>query len=200
MLESRRMDSRALRQLAAATVACLLTSPLPTAHAVGLRDEAVTYRQEGFDRQQRGDIQGAVEAYQKAVALDPSYPAPYNDLGVLFEQLGQIEDAKKSYEQALVIDPNYLKAHANLALLYERLSEKEKAIFHWLKRYQLGDPNDAWTARAEERLVALGVLKAYPGLKGRIYTRQRLVAEALKEHEQSIDEFHRITEEHGDWP
>ena len=195
------MNSSALRQLAALGIACLLVFPYAcTASATGLRDEAVTYRQEGFERQSRGDIQGAVEAYQKSIALDPSYPSPHNDLGVLYEQLGQLEEAKHAYERSLTIDPQYLKAHANLALLYERINEKEKAIFHWLKRYQLGEPNDPWTARAEERLVALGVLKSYPGLKGRIYSRRRIASEEFQAHEQSLDEFHALTEEYGPWP
>ena len=200
MLESRWMSSRAFRRLAGFLFACLLSFPLRSVFAAGLRDEAVAYRQEGFERQQRGDIQGAVESYQKAIALDPTYPTPQNDIGVLFEQMGRLDDAKRSYEQALAVDPEYLKAHANLALLSERLGEKEKAIFHWLKRYQLGDPHDPWTARSEERLVALGVLKSYPGLKGRIYTRRRIVSEEIKAHEQSLEEFQLITDEHDATP
>ncbi len=159
----------------------------------------MAYRVAGYERQQQGDREGALSAYQKAAALDPAYPTPQNDLGVLFEDMGRLEDARSAYELALALDPNYLEAHSNLAMLYERLGEKEKAIFHWLKRYQLGDSEEAWTARAEERLVALGVLKEYPGLKGKIYTRQQVVRQELKAHEQSVKEFRTTTEQFGRW-
>jgi len=188
------MNSQATRQLAVVSIACLLLSPHSRAFTAGLRDEAVTYRIEGYERQRQGDVQGALIAYQKAAALDPSYPTPHNDAGVLLEQLGHLDEAKQSYEQALAIDPNYLEAHTNLAMLYERLGDKEKAIYHWLKRYQLGDPSDPWTARSEERLVALGVLKSYPGLKGKIFTRRRIVEQEFDSHEQSMEEFHAVTE------
>ena len=199
MLQSKRMDSTVQWWLAVGTLTCLTSFPHTVAFSASLRHEAVGYRAAGYERQQQGDREGALTAYQKAAALDPAYPAPQNDAGVLFEEMGRWEDAKLAYERALAIDPNYLQAHSNLAMLHERLGEKEQAMFHWLKRYQLGDPEDVWTARAEERLVELGVLKAYPGLKGQIYTRQRLVQQELKAHEQSVKEFRTATEQFGRW-
>jgi tetratricopeptide (TPR) repeat protein len=194
------MDSRAFKQLAVTSLSCFLVIPHPRAFSVGLRDEAVTYRVEGYELQQRGDAQGALSAYQKAAALDPSYPTPHNDVGVLLEGMGQLEDARRSYEQALTIDPNYLEAHTNLAILSERLGDTEKAIYHWMKRYQLGDPEDAWTARAEERLMALGVLASHPELKSKIYSSRRVVEKELQAHEQSLEAFHAVTEQDSTWP
>ncbi len=159
----------------------------------------MSYRIQGYEAQRRGGKASALSLYQKSAALDPSYPTPLNDAGVLLEDAGRLADAEIAYKQALELNPNYLEAHANLAMLYERMGKKEQAIYHWMKRYQLGDPYDPWTARAEERLVALGVLKTYPGLKGRIFNRRRLVDEALQANKQSVEEFHAITEQQGDW-
>lgn len=181
-------------------VACLLVLPNPFAAAASLREEAVTYRMQGYEAQRRGDQATALSLYQKAAALDPSYPTPQNDVGVMLEEQGRLQEAEASYQKALELNPSYLEAHANLAMLYERMGQKEKAIYHWLKRYQLGDPYDPWTARAEERLVALGTLKTYPGMKGKIYTRRRLIDQEFDQHAQSVEEFHSITEQHGDWP
>lgn len=181
-------------------LACLVFLPNAIAVAAGLRDEAISYRIQGYEAQRRGDKASALSNYQKAAALDPTYPTPHNDAGVLLEEAGRLQEAEQAYQHALSLNPNYLEAHGNLAMLYERMGQKEKAIYHWMKRYQLGDPYDPWTARAEERLVALGVLKNYPGLKGKIYTRRRVVGDELQSQAQSLEEFHAITEEHGDWP
>ena len=196
MLESRWMLKRAFfRSAALGGLAYLLIIPPRLAVAAGLRDEAVTYRVQGYEAQRRGDTAGALAFYQKAAALDPSYPTPHNDVGILLEERGQLEDAEQSYRQALTLNPSSLEAHANLAMLSERMGQKEKAIYHWLKRYQLGEASDPWTARAEERLVALGVLKAYPGMKGKIYDRRRVIGQELQAHAQSVEEFHAVTDE-----
>lgn len=181
-------------------LAFLLILPNAMIAAASLREEAITYRIQGYEAQRRGDHPTALSLYQKAAALDPSYPTPHNDAGVLLEEEGRMQDAEQSYRKALELNPNYLEAHGNLAMLYERMGQKEKAIFHWMKRYQLGDPYDPWTARAEERLVALGVLKTYPGLKGRLYTRRRLTDQEFQSHARSLEEFHALTQQHGDWP
>lgn len=201
MLRSSRMNKHVCRLAALGGLAFLILIPAPhRSDAAGLREEAVTYRVQGYELQQRGDKVAALSLYQKASALDPSYPAPHNDMGVLYEEQGRLDEAEHAYRNALAINPNYLEAHANLAMLYERKGDKEKAIYHWLKRYQLGDPYDPWTARAEERLVALGMLKTYPGLKGSLFTRRRVVAQELESHARSLEEFHALTEEHADWP
>ena len=181
-------------------LAFLLLVPNIMVVAATLREEAVNYRTQGYEAQRRGDKESALMWYQKAAALDPTYPTPYNDTGILLEEQGRFEDAEQAYLKALELSPNYLEPHANLAMLYERLGQKEKAIYHWMKRFQLGDPYNPWTARAEERLVALGVLKTYPGMKSKIYTRQRLVGQELRAHAQSLEEFHAVTEEQNDWP
>ena len=196
------MSKRIVRHAARLAFAFLIIVSVPStlSLAVGLRDEAVTYRIQGYEAQQRGDQGSALTLYQKAAALDPTYPSPHNDMGVVLEGEGRLEDAEGAYQQAVTLNPGYLEAHANLAMLYERMGKKEQAIYHWLKRYQQGDPYDPWTVRAEERLVKLGVLQAYPGLKGKIFTRRRLLGGEFQAFDHSLEEFRAVTEDYGDWP
>ncbi|MBI4355378.1 MAG: tetratricopeptide repeat protein [Candidatus Omnitrophica bacterium] len=127
--------------------------------AQSLANEAVEYRVKGYELQRQGEASAAMANYQKAVAIDPTYAAPHNDLGVLFEVQGEMNRAEAEYQAAIKADPNYLEAYTNLALLYEKLGQKERAIYYWLKRASMGHPLDAWTIRAKERLVAVGVFE-----------------------------------------
>ena len=181
-----------------ALTTCLVTIPAQPAHAE-LRQEAASYRRQGFEAQQRGDRDAALSYYQKAVALDPTFATPHNDLGVLYEEVGRMEEAERSYLQALSLDPAYIDPHANLAMLYERLGQQEKAVYHWMKRYQLGLPGDPWTLQAEARLVALGVVNP-ASLKGKRNARTQQLQEAFHAHAQSVEEFRDLTEQHGNWP
>jgi Tfp pilus assembly protein PilF len=48
----------------------------------------------------------ATYRWEKAVELDPSYAAAWNDLGIAYEQQGKFEEARKAYEKALQLEPN----------------------------------------------------------------------------------------------
>lgn len=189
-----------LKRLTLLAIAIIPISVNASVFASSLREEAMSYRAQGYEAQQRGDDATALSFYQKAAALDPTYPTPHNDIGVLKEKEGHLEEAEQAYQQALTSNPNYLEAHANLAMLYERMGQEEKATYHWLKRYQFGDAQDPWTAKAEERLLALGVLKDPPEMKGRRSSRRQAIEQELQAHEQSLEEFRAITQEHGYQP
>ena len=200
MLKCERMYEVACRNTARVGLAFLLIIPTTIVFSASLREEALGYRTKGYEAQQRGDQAGALSYYQKAAALDPSYPTPHNDIGIILEALGRLEEAEREYQQALSIEPSFLEAHANLAMLYERSGNKEKAIYHWLKRYQLGDPDDIWTIRAEDRLAALGVIDPSARIKGARFARRRVVEHTFEENAKSIEEFHAVSKKHGDWP
>ena len=201
MLGCPRMQTHAPRPIAAWLAYLFVVIPNTSVFAAGtLREQAVSYRQQGYEAQQRGDLANALSLYQKAAALDPAYPTPLNDMGILLEREGRLQEAEQAYQQALAANPGYVEAYGNLAMLYERLGDKEKAIYYWMKRYELGQPSEAGTARAEERLLALGVLKNRPGLKNRLYSRQRLAVQEFEAHLQSMKEYRQVTGAHGDWP
>ena len=178
------------------TFLAVILIPVAAVRSKTLRDEAVAYRTQGYEAQQGGDAASALAWYQKAAALDPSYPTPRNDIGILLEEQGRVSEAEASYQQALALDPTYLEAHANLAMLYERQGDREQAIAHWKTRAELGEADDPWTAKAEERLAALGVPRA--GLSG--VDRRRVADDAFRGHAQTLEEFRSVTETHGDWP
>ena len=207
-------------------VAFLFSLPTPGTFARTLHQEAIAYRAQGYEAQQRGDQSTAFTFYQKATILDPAYAAPQNDLGILLEEAGRLEEAERAYQRALALDPTYLDAHANLAMLDERLGRKEQAIQHWLKRFELGNPEDPWTVRAKERLIEAGlgpilsgdqqinslehILKILPSLDEMEEAASRMRADAhaqyqhvvsreLSSHAQSLREFHAVTSEHENW-
>jgi tetratricopeptide (TPR) repeat protein len=117
-----------------------------------LQKQARLYRAQGFQYQSLGNLDSAMGLYQKAVQLDPTYAAAYNDLGVVYEALGFIDRAEQSYLQSVRIDPNLLSGYSNLALLYENERDLDKAAFFWAKRAQMGLPTDPWTLKARQRL------------------------------------------------
>ncbi len=192
------MYRRIFRYTALVWLACRLSLPNPAAFAKSLREEAVAYRMQGYEAHQRSERDTALAYYQKAAGLDPSYATPHNDIGILFEAQGRLDEAERAYLKALELDPGYLEAHANLGLLYERMHKKDQAVAHWIKRYQLGEPYDPWTKRAEERLIALGVLHG-TGAKGRLFTRRHLIEQELGTHAQTLKEFEDVTEQRGPW-
>lgn len=136
----------------------LNSSYIYAGQTVGIARDAENYRTKGYEAQQLGDINTAIEWYQKAASISPAYASPHNDLGILFETKGWLDKAEAEYKKALAIDPAYKEVHTNLALLYERKGELEKAAFHWMRRYKLGSMDDPWTEEAKSRLEKLGLL------------------------------------------
>ncbi|MFQ5897702.1 MAG: tetratricopeptide repeat protein [Candidatus Methylomirabilia bacterium] len=75
----------------------------------------------------------AVEAYARAVAIDPSYAAAWNNLGLLQHRLGRHEAAAECYQSALGSDASCFQAAYNLGSLHEDLGELSQAV-SWYRR------------------------------------------------------------------
>lgn len=63
-----------------------------------------------------GDLDGAIEDFEAAVAKDP-LPEAYFYLGEAYQKKGQNDQAKAAYKKALAIRPNYPEATKALAAL-----------------------------------------------------------------------------------
>lgn len=114
--------------------------------------QARLYRAEGLEYQRVGDLDRAMNLYQKAIVLDPLYAVAYNDLGIIYEAKGNPEQAKECYLKATQVDPHYLSPYSNLALFYENKRDLHTAALYWKKRAGLGSSHDPWTVKARQRL------------------------------------------------
>lgn len=117
-----------------------------------LQKEARAYRAQGLQFQNTGDLDSAMNFYQKAVILDPAYAVAFNDLGVIYEAKGQPTAAKEMYLKAININPSYTSAYTNAAILFENERDFKKAADYWKKRVDLGAIDDPWTQKARKRL------------------------------------------------
>jgi predicted Zn-dependent protease len=61
------------------------------------------HRRSGHDA---GNIQQALSAYQAAAEVDPEYPEPHRELGMVFRILKREEDARGEFERYLSLSPN----------------------------------------------------------------------------------------------
>ena len=67
----------------------------------------------------RGLWREAIYRWEKAVQLDPSYAAAFNDLAIGYEHEGQFDKARKAYEKALDLDPDNSEIRQNYELFKE---------------------------------------------------------------------------------
>jgi tetratricopeptide (TPR) repeat protein len=73
----------------------------------------------------------AVDAYRRVVALDPTYAAAWNNLGLLLHRTGRHPEARSAYETALAGDPTCAEAAYNLGALEDDVGSVEGAIGYY---------------------------------------------------------------------
>lgn len=78
-----------------------------------------------------GDVARAIESYERALVLQPSYPETHYNRGVALARLGHLPEAISAYEAALRIDPHYPEAHNNLANALVLAGRLPEAIVHY---------------------------------------------------------------------
>ena len=83
------------------------------------RSDAKAQVEFGIDVAQRGLWREAIYRWEKAVEIDPTYAAAFNDLAVAYEHEGQLEKARQAYEKALKLEPENAHIRQNYELFKE---------------------------------------------------------------------------------
>lgn len=95
----------------------------------------------------------AIEAYQKAIELDPDYYGAYHGLGVLYYYHGNYPEAARQFQKSIERAPGLFDEYTNLGAALDELgqdTEAEKALLTSLKLRE--------TSRA---LNSMGAIRAY---------------------------------------
>lgn len=75
-----------------------------------------------------GKYQQAIEQYQKALHLTPSFAPALNNMGICFVQLNRLEEARIHFSEAIKKDRSFYDAYPNLAILLSQQGEYAQAI------------------------------------------------------------------------
>jgi len=82
----------------------------------------------GEERSRNDDIRGALAAFNKAIALDPSCDMAWFNSGVLLEAQQDARGARQSFQICLDLNERHAPATANMAILLERIGDLEGAF------------------------------------------------------------------------
>ena len=90
----------------------------------------------------QGKTKPAVDAAEKAIALDNKSPAAYDALGWLLEDSGKLDEAEEYYRRSIEADPEFLPSRYKLAHLLVRQKKGHDALLEIEKAKEIapGDP------------------------------------------------------------
>jgi Tfp pilus assembly protein PilF len=108
----------------AVVVATALTVIAPVARAAGAsapdaRNDAKEQVEFGIKVAQNGLWKEAAYRWEKAIQLDPTYGAAWNNLAIAYEQQGNFDKAREAYEKAVTLEPKNLLFRQNYDLFKE---------------------------------------------------------------------------------
>ncbi len=117
--------------------------PKPVQDRGGSERQAEAYFQQGLALEETGaPIEKAIEAYNRAVELNPSAAGALVNLGTIYYRQRKYEEAERHYERAIAVDSNYPLAHYNLGNLYDEQGDLTQAEQHYTTALRL-NPNYA---------------------------------------------------------
>lgn len=161
----------------AAALALLVLCGCPSAGAPVKRDEGTDKLREqasihfdlGVNAQGQGDVRTALNEYQLAAQIDPTFADAENAMGLLYHlAFRQLDESERHYRRALELRPDDSQARLNLAALELDLSRYDEAIaldeqvlkdLHYKSGY-LAANNEGWAYyRKGQTEKALSLIK-----------------------------------------
>ena len=107
---------RMRRATALILIVLFLAAPLV---AAGSRSDARAQVEFGISVALQGLWKEAIYRWQKAVEIDPTYAAAYNNLAIAYEHEGLFDKAREAYEQASKLDPKNIYIKQNIEYFRE---------------------------------------------------------------------------------
>lgn len=100
--------------------------------------EAEDCFQRGLTLEETGaPVERAIEAYSKAVELNPDAAGALVNLGTIYFRMGKLAKAEAYYRQAIEADSQYALAHFNLGNLFDEQGNAARAREHYLAALKL---------------------------------------------------------------
>ncbi|MEC7815122.1 MAG: tetratricopeptide repeat protein [Pseudomonadota bacterium] len=120
-------------------------------------EQANVWAEQGRAALESDNPSAAIEAFRKAVALDPSNAPAVNNLALLLRAEHDFSAAADVLKQGLAASPNVAQLHYNLAVISELyLLDLDQALTHYQRYRSLTPEDDAlvagWVADLERRL------------------------------------------------
>ena len=106
---------------------------------------------------EKGLYYESVNAYKKAIELDPQLVEARMGLGEVYEEKGLYKEAVEEYKRVIDVESAHTGALYNLALVYEKIDPRE-AIAHWERYIELASPLQSekdWVDVARQHLRKL---------------------------------------------
>ena len=153
---TKRMSRRTIA-IAAALSALALGSTLITANANPLFVQSFN---QGVEKYEAGNYQGAIADYTKAIEINPQEAIPYYYRGDAKFNLQDYQGAIADYTKAIEMNPEYADAYNNRGIVKRYLKDYKGAIADYTKAIEI-NPQDvgAYTNRG----IAKNGLKDYQG-------------------------------------
>ncbi|HOY64008.1 MAG TPA: tetratricopeptide repeat protein [bacterium] len=94
----------------------------------------------GIEISEAGDNEAAVFMFKRAARLDPSWSAPYVNLGNCHSALERLDLARRCYVKGIDLEPDNPQAHFNLGRLMSECGEDDSAEIEFLASLDI-DPD-----------------------------------------------------------
>lgn len=120
-------------------------------------EQAKVWAEQGRSALASNNPGAAIEAFRKAVALDPANAPSVNNLALLLQAEQRFAEAADVLQQGLAVLPDVAELHYNLAVISELyLLDLDQALNHY-QRYRALTPEEdpkvaGWVADLERRL------------------------------------------------
>jgi type IV pilus biogenesis/stability protein PilW len=138
--------------------------------ALALASEILTHFNLGVQFYNQRQFSKAIQAYQKVIALDPTYIEAYNNLGIIYQEIGDFDRAFEAFQKSIEINPQYEKGHNNLGILFYLKGRNEEALEAFQKALAI-NPNNI------ESHINLGVL----------FKKQGQLDKAIESYQKALD-------------